>query len=96
MPCGGGWFVSTRPKRQRKGLDITGSPGIMSSSNKETKMIKYNEIEGLQADHPKVKAFIAQEKLLDTHYASMLFMDPNAVMTENSLEYFNRYIAGDR
>lgn len=55
-------------------------------------MIRYREIENLSPDHPMVKAFEKQEKELDDLWESFT----QGEVTEDSLEYFDRYIAGDR
>ena len=58
-------------------------------------MIYYSEIENLPADHPKVIAFMKQEQDLDDAYmAAGPVSGPNE--DEESKDYFDRYIAGDR
>ncbi len=57
-------------------------------------MIRYSQIENLPPNHPLVLAFEKQEKDLDDMYASMT--NDGQEVTEDTLEYFNRYVAGDR
>ena len=57
--------------------------------------LKWRDIEHLPANHPKVKAFdeqIAEEEKI----MSQLEPINSGLDDENSLEYFNRYIAGDK
>ena len=56
-------------------------------------MILYTDIEGLPEDHPKVIEFMKEQKDMDDCYA-----DGGGIvdMSEDSIDYFNRYIAGDR
>ena len=55
-------------------------------------MIRYSEIENLPPNHPKVIAFNKQEKDLDELYENFT----QGEVTEDTQEYFDRYIAGDR
>ena len=57
-------------------------------------MIRYSQIEDLPSNHPLVKAFEKQEKDLDDLYATIT--NDGQEVTEDTLEYFNRYVAGDR
>jgi uncharacterized protein (UPF0371 family) len=57
-------------------------------------MIRYSQIENLPSTHPLVLAFEKQEKDLDDMYASMT--NDGQEVTEDTLEYFNRFVAGDR
>ena len=58
-------------------------------------MIKYSQIENLPPNHPLVLAFEKQEKDLDDCYQSA-YAGPEGQPKEDSLEYFDRYVAGDR
>jgi hypothetical protein len=55
-------------------------------------MIRYSQIENLPPTHPLVLAFEKQERDLDDCYAE----STSSVMREDSAEYFNRFVAGDR
>lgn len=57
-------------------------------------MIRYSQIENLPPNHPLVLAFEKQEKNLDDMYATIT--NDGQEVTEDTLEYFNRYVAGDR
>jgi uncharacterized protein (UPF0371 family) len=57
-------------------------------------MIRYSQIENLPSNHPLVLAFEKQEKDLDDMYASMT--NDGQEVTEDTLEYFDRFVAGDR
>ena len=57
-------------------------------------MIRYREIENLPPNHPLVLAFEKQEKDLDDLYATVT--NDGQEVTEDTLEYFDRYVAGDR
>ena len=58
-------------------------------------MIRYSQIENLPPNHPLVQAFEKQEKDLDDCYASAGPIGKPSD-DEASLDYFNRYVAGDR
>jgi hypothetical protein len=65
-------------------------------------MIKYTEIENLPANHPLVLEFMKQEAERELEYArnyqetiKRSVMD-DYYFEDNSLDHFNRYIAGDR
>ena len=51
-------------------------------------MLKWREVESLPKDHPKMLQFIKEQEWLEAAEA--------AEEDESSLEYFDRYIAGDR
>lgn len=53
-------------------------------------MIAYQEVANLPDDHPKMLEFLDQEQMLD----GIIIGGP--LENEESLDYFNRYIAGDR
>jgi uncharacterized protein (UPF0371 family) len=57
-------------------------------------MIRYSQIENLPSNHPLVLAFEKQEKDLDDLYATIT--NDGQEVTEDTLEYFDRYVAGDR
>ena len=57
------------------------------------KMITYKKIENLPDDHPLVKEFMKQCALEDEMYSQGAVFD---LEDEEGLDYFNRYIAGDR
>lgn len=57
-------------------------------------MIRYSQIENLPSNHPLVKAFEKQEKDLDDLYATVT--NDGQEVTEDTLEYFNLYVDGDR
>ena len=53
-------------------------------------MIKYSQIENLPVDHPLVAQFEKEQAELEQCECTC------TVCEEGSLEYFDRYIAGDR
>jgi len=57
-------------------------------------MITYSQIEDKDADHPLVIAFEEQCKAEDAMYAAC--GPVSGPEDEGSIDYFNRYIAGDR
>jgi hypothetical protein len=57
-------------------------------------MIRYSQIENLPETHPLVKQFLAEQDALDKALESA---GPTATIhDESTLEYFDRYMAGDR
>ena len=56
-------------------------------------MLKWREVESLPKDHPKMLQFIKEQNDLNEAYLSC---DEEVEEDESSLEYFDRYIAGDR
>jgi len=60
-----------------------------------TLMIRYSEVENLPADHPKMVAFMKQCQDEDAAYAAAGDIGKQSD-DESSLDYFDRYIAGDR
>jgi hypothetical protein len=60
-------------------------------------MIKYSQIENLQKDHPLYLQFLKEQKELDDLYnmSNCLFDDEDGE-NEECIEYFNKYMAGDR
>ena len=56
-------------------------------------MILYTDIEGLPEDHPKVIEFMKEQEVMDQCYTESGGIHD---MSEDSIDYFNRYIAGDR
>lgn len=59
-------------------------------------MLTYKEIENLPPDHPKVKQFIQEVEENDIIFATVMQDYFHSMNDEESLDYFNRYIAGDR
>jgi hypothetical protein len=59
-------------------------------------MIRYSDIEGLPEDHPKVIQFHKELADTDAAYAECGPDDGPSGADEDTYEYFNRYIAGDR
>ena len=59
-------------------------------------MIRYSQIEDLPEDHPLVKQFTKEQGELDAAYQRLIHGIPQAPPAEDSLEYFDHYIAGDR
>jgi hypothetical protein len=57
-------------------------------------MIRYSQIENLPSTHPLVLAYEKQEKDLDDLYASVT--NNGQEVTDDTQEYFDRYVAGDR
>jgi hypothetical protein len=55
-------------------------------------MIKYSEIEHLPLDHPLMLQFMKQERDLEVYKET----SRDCGMDEESMEYFNRYVAGDK
>lgn len=74
-------------------MEIKELIGELKTFNEETnKMVRYSDIEHLPADHPMVKEFEAEAEKEALSFESMV---PNPE-DEQSFEYFNQYIAGDR
>lgn len=59
-------------------------------------MIRYSQIENLPSDHPLVLAFVKQEREVDECYQQNAYAGPEGQPKEDSLDYFDRYVAGDR
>jgi len=57
-------------------------------------MIRYSQIENLPSTDPLVQAFMKQERDLDDLYASVT--NDGQEVTEDTQEYFDRFVAGDR
>ena len=56
-------------------------------------MIKYSEVDGLPKDHPKMIQFMKEQNDMEIAYSNTSAMELD---DEDSLEYFNHYVAGDR
>jgi hypothetical protein len=57
-------------------------------------MIRWSEIENLSETHPLVQQFIKEQDAMDR---ALDRAGPDAtIYDEATLDYFNRYIAGDR
>lgn len=57
-------------------------------------MIKYSQIENLPEDHPLVQQFVKEQDALDK---ALEAAGPDAkYYDEETLEYFNKFMAGDR
>jgi hypothetical protein len=57
-------------------------------------MIKYSQIEHLPENHPLVIAFMKEQDALDEALAAA---GPTAtIYDDHTLEYFDRFVAGDR
>ena len=54
-------------------------------------MLKWREVESLPKDHPKMLQFIKEQEWFEAAEAA-----EEVEEDESSLEYFDRYIAGDR
>jgi hypothetical protein len=57
-------------------------------------MIKYSQVADLPADHPLYKQFIKEQEELDTCYVSCNQEEDE--QDEDCIDYFNRYMKGDR
>jgi len=57
-------------------------------------MIRYSQIENLPSNHPLVLAFMKQEKDLDDLWDTVT--NNGQEVTEDTQEYFDRFVAGDR
>lgn len=57
-------------------------------------MIKYSQIENLPEDHPLVQQFVKEQDALDK---ALEAAGPTATIhDEETMDHFNRFIAGDR
>jgi hypothetical protein len=57
-------------------------------------MIKYSQVIDLPADHPLYKQFIKEQEEIDTAYSSCNKEEEE--QDEECIDYFNRYMKGDR
>lgn len=57
-------------------------------------MLKYRDVENLPKDHPDMIKFWEELKKMEDAYIGEQFSHNHD--DEQSLDYFNRYIAGDR
>jgi hypothetical protein len=61
-------------------------------SGGETTMIKYSQIENLPDNHPLVIQFKKEQAALDNCPCAVC----SGEVAEDSLEHFNKFVAGDR
>jgi len=58
--------------------------------------LTYRDVMDLPADHPKSLQFMKELKDMDECYSESDYNGSSVYSDEDSLDYFNRFIAGDR
>lgn len=106
LPCGRFFFLSRHVSRHHVAIaavsgvshthhDMEGTFACLCVLSRiMSVMIRYSQIQNLPESHPLVQEFLAEQDALDR---ALLSAGPTAtIYDESTLEYFDRYMAGDR